>query len=235
MNEAARTLKQGLHRLNSGDHTLWQTVLRLDPKAALFESEDSLSFKTMRSFRPRNTAKVNSLASGRLWAHAWCRDHAELDALMEETTADSLMYACASVYDDLYDFAGVPWLRELLDTFMTPSVLLRALDVVQQRPGMDLSPLKRLELPVARVRALNLLDETLELPETVMAVEASLEAGGRRNDDVLRRWAEAARMFSAAGLTADECTDLLPRVGWRSFRAVYENRVLPQEYWDTIT
>lgn len=229
-----QSIRYALSRLNGGGVWFYATVLRREPAAVLLDSKSSPSFAAMKEFRTRSASKVNVEASGRLWANAWCRDRGSLDEAIAGTESEHLLDACTSVYEDLYAFAGLPELREALDAFIAPSTLLRALDAVQCRPGLDLGWLERLPLPVARVRALNLMDDVLDLPEAVLAVEASLRASERKREETLRLWAEAARVFLAVGLPEDECVELVARTGWRSLQSVYENRSLPQEYWESI-
>lgn len=234
----SRDFGRGLRLLAEGGASFSDTVLQLDPRARLFDSEASLSYKAMYKFTPSRGGgrPVNGTASGSLWAHAWCRDHERLDSLMSEPTSDELVNACAHIYTDLYDFAGLPELREVLKAFVAPTALLRAFHRVHLEPGLDLSPLARLEKPGQKLRALNMMSTAIRLPEAAIAVEASLSADHRVIDDYLILWAGAARMFLAAGATVEECVRLVSRTGsYRSALTVYENRNLPDEYWSLVT
>lgn len=230
--------RRGLFLLAEGGAAFTDTVLRLDPRSRLFESGASLSYKAMHKFTPARGGgrPVNGTASGALWAHAWCRDHARLDALMSESSPDELVAACADIYTDLYDFAGLSELREVLKAFVAPTALLRAFHRVHLEPGLDLSPLDRLRKPGQKLRALNMMSDSIRLPEAAIAVEASLSADHRVIDDYLILWAGAARMFLAAGVSVEECVRLVSRTGsYRSPLTVYENRNLPDEYWSLVS
>lgn len=155
---------------------------------------------------------------------------------MPESSSDELVAACADIYTDLYDFAGLPELRDVLQAFVAPTALLRAFHRIHLEPGLDLSPLARLRKPGQKLRALNMMSDSIRLPEAAIAVEASLSADHRVIDDYLVLWAGTARMFLAADVPVEECVRLVSRAGgYRKPLTVYENRNLPDEYWNMVS
>lgn len=246
-----RELGRGIRYLAKGDASFSDAVLTLDPAALLMHSGDSISYLAMKTFYTRGGGRpLSTTASGRLWARVWCKDREKLDAAMTEAGAgigneesaafrtDVLVGACQDLYTDLYDFTGLSHLREVFNTFTTPTVLLRALDRVHCEPDLDLTLLDRLSHPGQKLRAVNMLSESIRLPEAVVAIEAAALSGKRVIDADVERWARSARMFLAMGVSADECVTLIRRVAGRHYhrpKEVYESRSIPDEYWEAIT
>lgn len=229
---SAHSLRRAITYLAAGGAWFDDTVLRLDPEALLLHSKDSTSYAAMRGFTIRGGGRaVSTMTSGRLWAHIWVRDRDRLDSLVDTQASESLLDACVGLYSDLFEFAGLEHLREEFATFTAPTALLRAFDRLLSEPDLDLTPLERLTHPGEKLRAVNMLSDSIRLPEAVLAVEAAQYAPKRVNDEFVERWARAARQFLAAGASMDESLSLVMRVGWKHPARAWATRGIPDDYW----
>lgn len=232
---SSHSLRRAIAYLAAGGASFDDAVLRLDPTALLLHAKDSTSYAAMREFSIRGGGRaVSTSTSGRVWAHVWVRDRERLDGLVDTRQSEVLLDACVELYSDLFEFAGLEHLREEFATFTAPTALLRAFDRLLLEPDLDLSPLRRLTHPGEKLRAVNMLSDTIRLPEAVVAMEAASHAPKRVNDDFVERWARAARQFLAAGASMDESVSLAMRIGYHHPLKVWENREIPDDYWRVL-